>query len=107
MSVPIVAHPAGETKPDSLGEPQSFTIECAMCDEPEPGSHLPHCPGVIAAGYDTAGAGAFSSVVYPEAGQSFGRHASAFGALRFYSIWGPVELRLADGRVFGVDDLDR
>ncbi|WP_199039102.1 hypothetical protein [Glycomyces salinus] len=30
---------------------------------------------------------------------------TAFGALRFYSMWGPVELRLADGRTFGIGDL--
>uniref|UniRef100_UPI0018EA38DE hypothetical protein n=1 Tax=Glycomyces salinus TaxID=980294 RepID=UPI0018EA38DE len=68
-------------------------------------SHLSNCPGVLAAGYDTAGNGAFSSVVYPEAGKSFGKHESAFGALRFYSIWGPVELHLADGRTFSIHDL--
>lgn len=67
MSTPdpaIVAHPADNTKPDSLVALQSFKIRCAECAD-EFGEHLPDCPGVIAAGYDAPGLGAFSSTVSP------------------------------------------
>ncbi|THV29153.1 hypothetical protein [Glycomyces paridis] len=96
----IVAQPSDKTKP----EPQSFTIRCAECGDAR-GTHLAHCPGVLAAGYDAPGLGAFSSTVYPSVGGNFCKHASAIGALRFYSIWGPVELHLANGLVFTFDDL--
>lgn len=107
MSTPdsaIVAHPADRTKHDSLAVPQSFTIRCAECGDEE-GSHLPHCPGVVAAGYDTVETGAFSSTVYPKAGGNFCSHKSALSALRFYLMFGPVELHLADGSVFTFEDL--
>jgi hypothetical protein len=107
MSTPdstIVAHPTDRAKRDSLAAPQSFTIRCAECADTED-SHLPHCPGVVAAGYDTVGTGAFSSTVYPKAGGNFCSHESALGALRFYLMFGPVELHLADGSVFTFEDL--
>lgn len=107
MSTPdstIVAHPADRTKRDSLSEPQSFTIRCAECAD-DPHRHLPNCPGVVAAGYDTVQTGAFSSTVYPKAGGNFCSHESALGALRFYLMFGPVELHLADGSVFTFEDL--
>lgn len=99
MSTPdaaIVAHATDKAKPDSLTEPQSFTIRCAECAD-DLGAHVSHCPGVLAAGYDSPGLGAFSSTVYPSVGGNFCKHESALGALRFYSIWGPVELHLQDG----------
>ncbi|MCD0443454.1 hypothetical protein LO763_07420 [Glycomyces sp. A-F 0318] len=104
MSGPIVAESAGKANLDPPTEPQSFTIRCAECAD-ERNSHLPHCPGVVAAGYDSPGLGAFSSTVYPSVGGNFCKHESAFGALRFYAIWGPVELHLEDGRVIAFDDL--
>ncbi|THV35728.1 hypothetical protein [Glycomyces buryatensis] len=107
MSTPdkaIVAHPTDKSKHDSGGVPQSFTIRCAECAD-DLGSHLPHCPGVIAAGYDTIEVGAFSSTVYPKAGGNFCTHDNALGALRFYLMFGPVELHLADGSVFTMEDL--
>lgn len=107
MSTPdpaIVAYRSDKTKPDSLKEPQSFTIRCAECAD-ELGTHLPHCPGVLAAGYDTAGYGAFSASVFPEAGGTFGKHQSAFGALRFYLRFGPVEMHLASGRIVTLDEV--
>lgn len=107
MSTPdpaIVAHPADNTKPDSLVALQSFKIRCAECAD-EFGEHLPDCPGVIAAGYDAPGLGAFSSTVYPEVGANFCKHQNALSALRFYLLFGPVELLLEDGRVLGMDDL--
>ncbi|MEU5154588.1 hypothetical protein [Glycomyces sp. NPDC021274] len=105
MSGPIVAQTADEPNFEPPTDPQSFTIRCAECAD-ELGAHLPHCPGVLAAGYDTAGYGAFSGTVFPEPGGTFGKHQSAFSALRFYSRWGPVELHLQDGRVIGFDELD-
>jgi hypothetical protein len=104
VSAPIVAQAADEPNFDPPTDPQSFTICCAECAS-EPGSHLPDCPGVVAAGYDSPGLGAFSSTVYPSVGGNFCKHESAFGALRFYALWGPVELHLQDGRVIGFDDL--
>jgi len=107
MSTPdtaIVTHPTDKTKPVPLPEPQSFTIRCAECGD-ERDSHLAHCPGVVAAGYDTIEVGAFSSTVYPRAGGNFCTHENALGALRFYLMFGPVELHLADGTVLTMDDL--
>jgi hypothetical protein len=104
VSGPIVAHPSAGANLSSLSQPQAFTIRCAECGDEE-NTHLPHCPGVVAAGYDTVEVGAFSSTVYPRAGGSYCTHASALGALRFYLMFGPVELHLADGSVFGMDDL--
>lgn len=105
MPAPIVTHPTGKANFPPLNEPQSFTIRCAECAD-EFGAHLPHCPGVLAAGYDSPGLGAFSSTVYPSVGGNFCKHQSALSALRFYSRWGPVELHLQDGRVIGFDELD-
>jgi hypothetical protein len=104
VSRDIVAHTSGGANFKGLSEPQSFTIRCAECDD-ELGSHLPNCPGVIAAGYDSPGQGAFSSTVYPSVGGNFCTHKSALSALRFYLMFGPVELHLADGRVLSMDDL--
>jgi hypothetical protein len=104
VSVPIVAHPAGRANLDTSAEPQSFTIRCAECADAL-GAHLPNCPGVLAAGYDAPGLGAFSSTVYPAVGANFAKHQSALSALRFYLMWGPVELHFADGRVITFEDL--
>jgi hypothetical protein len=111
MSTPdpaIVAHPTDNTKPDpphAVGTAQSFTIRCMECGD-DLGSHLSDCPGVIAAGYDTAGNGAFSARVYPQPGTSFYKHASALSALRLFSMIGPVALHLEDGRVIDFLELD-
>ncbi|THV40190.1 hypothetical protein [Glycomyces buryatensis] len=104
MSGPIVAHPPGKANFPPLGEAQSFTIRCAECGD-DLGTHLSHCPGVIAAGYDAPGLGAFSSTVYPTVGGNFCKHQCATSALRFYLMFGPVELHFADGRVLTMDDL--
>ncbi|MEU6859819.1 hypothetical protein AB0B28_13220 [Glycomyces sp. NPDC046736] len=107
MSTPdsvIVAQATDKTKPDPFAEPQTFTIRCAECAD-DLGSHLPHCPGVIAAGYDAPGLGAFSSTVYPNVGGNFCKHESALSALRFYALWGPVELHLANGHILNCMDL--
>ncbi|THV43592.1 hypothetical protein [Glycomyces buryatensis] len=104
MSAPIVIDPTDTAKLDSSDEPQSFTIRCAECGD-DLGTHLSHCPGVIAAGYDSPGLGAFSSTVYPTVGGNFCKHNSAVTALRFYLMFGPVELHFADGRVLTMDDL--
>jgi hypothetical protein len=113
----IVAHPTDsadlDTGPgtgpgaglDPIERPQTFTIRCMECADTY-GSHLPNCPDVIAAGYDTAGRGAFSSRVYPAVGSSFCVHENAFRALDFYSRLGPVALHLEDGRVVSFLDLD-
>ena len=98
MPTPIVAQPTGNSKLQPPTEPQPFTIRCAECAD-DLGEHLPECPGVLAASYDTAGNGAFSSTVYPRAGGNFASHDHAIGALRFYAMWGPVELHLEDGTV--------
>jgi hypothetical protein len=103
VSGPIVAHEAPEPNCEPPSAPQSFTIRCAECGDTY-GSHLPHCPGVLAIGYDT-GRGAASMVVYPDAGSSMGKHNDALGTLRFYSIFGPVEMDMEDGRVISFMDL--
>jgi hypothetical protein len=83
---------------------QSFTICCAECGDTL-SSHLPNCPGVLFAGYDS-GRGAATVMVYPTTGGSFSTHADAVRALDFYSRLGPVEMRLQDGRIFNFMDLD-
>lgn len=104
VSSPIVAYPTDTAKLDSSDKAQSFTIQCAECAD-EIGSHLPDCPGVLAAGYHAPELGAFTSTVYPKVGSNFTKHRDAARALRYYLMFGPVELRFEDGNILTMDDL--
>lgn len=104
MSSPIVAQPTASAKLASADKAQTFTIRCAECAD-ELGSHLPNCPGVIAAGYAAPGLGAFTSTTYPKVGGNHTTHRDALRALRFYLMFGPVELRFEDGVTITMDEL--